>query len=310
MYCARRGFDDDLQQLVETGSPADEATEAIKLLEWFRQHPIPGRECMRNPEYEASVLFLRREISKLRLDALRNAFPRPQPYNHPALMDLHLEPDFMVPANEFNWTKDAPCRNGYVFQVLPPTPDVDSMHWATQDALEIAHRGARLHIRLDPFLCEEITHYDAPCIKLKTHGKQFNWGWVDALREPHPSAFASSPPQSEYLKTELVWSPRNDGIHFECEELPDDGARSYMGARYCHAVYRHGGTIAHADGALRIYDAGDHSRRMGAHLQHFSKIGIQVKVFSIDGTINRDAWCDLVSSYFVRNLDVKKYFSG
>jgi hypothetical protein len=109
--------------------------------------------------------------------------------------------------------------------------------------------------------------------------------------------------------TEFVWEPKDDGIHFVCEELPSARCVDYRAARYLHAIYDPGKrSIIHFDGALRIYTAPQLEDRRKQHLKNAGKAGIRTKVFRIHRPIDREAFSLIAQAFFVWNRDLATYF--
>ena len=141
-----------------------------------------------------------------------------------------------------------------------------------------------------------------------------DWNEIEDIQDdrhcqwmPDPGTISSS----KVKFTDLVWSPRHDGIHFVCEEVPQIKTHKSRGGRYLHSIYNPKKKVFyHTDGAIRIYDDNDITLRHESHVRNAGKIGKRIKIFKIDGELERNKWCDIVSSFFVWNEDVKTYFGG
>ena len=81
------------------------------------------------------------------------------------------------------------------------------------------------------------------------------------------------------------------------------------GSRYFHSIYNPQDEVfIHADGAIRFYTQDELSGRKTTHVRRAGKTGKRVKVFQLDGVIERDAWTTLACAFFVWNEDVMSYF--
>jgi hypothetical protein len=80
----------------------------------------------------AIVEELDARISARRQRVLLSAQSRPTPYDHPALADLEISDDLLVPLSEFDIEEGVLSRNGRAFVVLLPAPSPNSYYWLTQ----------------------------------------------------------------------------------------------------------------------------------------------------------------------------------
>jgi hypothetical protein len=146
--------------------------------------------------------------------------------------------------------------------------------------------------------------------RMFAYGRPLDWDRIATLRGeefvrwlPDELTF---PIDSAY--TDLVWSRRDDGVHFECEEVPNATSRA---ARYFHSIYDvDNRTIIHADLALRFYTPDELLARKQEHLRKLSKVGQRIKLFRVDGAIEPEVWSGLVAGAFVCHNDVQRYFLG
>ena len=134
------------------------------------------------------------------------------------------------------------------------------------------------------------------------YAKPVNWDGISRLKELHDGQMRTDNPGENGKLTEFLWEPRDDGIHFVCEELPSARCVDYRGARYLHAIYDPGKrSVIHFDGALRIYTALQLEERRKRHLRHAGKAGIRMKVFRTDQLIDRETFSLSAQAFFVWN---------
>jgi len=144
-----------------------------------------------------------------------------------------------------------------------------------------------------------------------TYGQPLDWDRIAALREPEHLEWLPDDRDRPggVNHTQLCWTPKADGIHFHCEELPlNEHVRP---GRYAHAIYdpetKH---FTHADGAVRYYTAPQLQERRQLHVRNAGKAGTRVKVFTFDEPLSRDGWCSVIAALFVWNDDVNCYFES
>lgn len=178
--------------------------------------------------------------------------------------------------------------------------------------LAIASELCERRVRLDPLLVCPADEYRAAMYRMTVYGVPLDWGRLEALREPLHGRWIPDPGSRPGIAfTEIVWTPRDDGVHFACEEVPTTKLASSRGARYFHSIYDPvSEAFVHADGALRLYSDEDLVSRQAIHLRKGGKMGSRAKVFVANGRIDRAAWCRLVAAFFVWNADVESYFGG
>jgi len=184
------------------------------------------------------------------------------------------------------------------------------MYWAMGVLRGI--KGCQVRIRLDPLLVCPVDEYSQVAYLMTVYGVPLDWQDITTLRAERHGRWMPDPGwQDDVAFTDVVWTPRDDGVHFQCEEVPKPELADARGARYFHSIYqRESGKFIHADGALRIYSEPELTDRQGIHLRNTGKVGARAKVFVADGEIEAQAWCELVGAYFVWNRDVESYVGG
>ena len=178
------------------------------------------------------------EIPRQRLSTLKKQFDveRPPPYDHPALSDLSISSDCLVPIREFDVRGGILIRKGYTFSVLPPVESPNAQYWLMKVA-SFSEFADYLWVRLDPFLWGPEETFPQMAHLMLWYGKSLDWDRIRNLRSVEhgrwlPEKFSC---RSEF--TDYTWMPREHEIHFQCEELPVRNSTEARGSRYLHAIY-------------------------------------------------------------------------
>jgi hypothetical protein len=254
-----------------------------------------------------------RKVNQERMKLLRatGSSGRVAPYNHPALLDLPIGDDNLVDLAAFGSSSRMLERNGFVFELAPTLPAVNSSYWLMQN-LQIEHGTASRTIRLDPLAIQREDSYRSPVYKMLVYGVPLDWSGIAALREDDHGRWMPDDLRGTGVAfTDFVWSPRAEEVHFACEEVPSAECVDVRGSRYLHAIFlRRGEHFIHVDGAIRYYSSDELDCRLHAHLRNAGKAGQRVKIFRVEGSIPTDAWGGLVGSFFVWNQDVYDYVTG
>lgn len=258
--------------------------------------------------------YISKEIEKSRFEIIKKQFEfiRPEPYNHPAIKDLELDHNYLVPLREFKVEEGVLLRNGFGFAIVPPLQDLNSSYWFTR-VLSKPQFYDHVKVRLDPFLVRPSEEFTRKFYKMLWYGKSLDWERIKRLKEDEHGRWESDDSVlglRDIGLTDYVWAPRDSDIHFLCEELPKETKIELRGSRYFHAIYNpEQENFIHMDGAIRFYSPENYGRRLSSHVRLAGKSGIRIKVFQINSNISRDELNDLILSFFVWNEDVKKYFS-
>jgi hypothetical protein len=281
---------------------------------FFYENRFPG-DPDRGARVGVLVNALDEEVLRRRNEILTrvNQTEPPPPYQHPALNGITINENYLVRLTDFDTSRRFLSRNGWAFHVVPTLPSLNSSYWFMNELYEPS-LAELARIRLDPFMIQSAQGYAPMEYKMRVYGVALDWTQIAALREPLHLQFMQDPQslgRSDIALTDVVWSQREDGVHFICEELPTVEARESRSSRYFHSIYDpHDECFVHADGALRFYRVDELAKRNLTHVRNAGKAGTRVKVFQLDGAINRDAWCSVVSSFFVWNEDVMGYFGA
>jgi len=145
--------------------------------------------------------------------------------------------------------------------------------------------------------------------KMLVYAKPLDWAGIAKLKNDLHGLMRPDNSRDRTVLTEFCWTPRDDGIHFICEELPRRDLVNVQAARYLHAIYDPSSCkIIHLDGALRIYTEVEMDVRLREHVRKAGKAGIRRKIFRIDNPINRDAFSLIAQAFFIWNSDLVTYF--
>ena len=264
-------------------------------------------------ERQARIAILARhagmEICTARLRALKEAAStdRPAPYDHPALLDLELPSDLLVPLHEFEVDGLALVRNGHAFSPVPPVESPNSAYWFMA---AIARRKLEdlLVIRLDPLMHRPAPLFSRVGYRMWLYGRPLDLAALTTISDESHGRWLPGPLSTPSAYTDYVWSPRNRELHLTIEELPTRSAIDTRGSRYLHAIYDpETDRFTHADGAIRIFDEPQWVVRHAGHVRHSGKAGTRVKTFRLEAPVATDTLTSLCAPYFVWNYDVAKF---
>jgi hypothetical protein len=199
--------------------------------------------------------FLSDEIARRRLVILRNLDRclRPAPYDHPALTDIVVDEEGLVPLSSLGGRGARLTHNGFAFTIFCTTDSPNSTYWVANTLRNMATRG-EISVRLDPFLFGPDPDFPEMFYRMWQYGKPLDWERISQIRESEHGRWLPRYGTDHGQSTDFCWEPRNDEIHFLCEELPRADRVEYEAARYLHAIYlpsEH--NAVHLDGALRLY---------------------------------------------------------
>jgi|GEM_PF-1114559 hypothetical protein len=256
--------------------------------------------------FEVALRIIDDEIYRRRREALFQKGPETPPYQHPALSGIEPDHHMLVPLSGFNTRLGFMVRNGYVFSPTPPTRSVNSQFWSSRVLFRI-QAVESVHIRLDPLLVARREDYRASVYKVDVFGRDLDWERIRNLKGEETARWMPDEMTSEIHFTDLVWQCRDDGVHFECEEIPKRADK--RPSRYFHSILDPGTlTFIHTDAAVRFYTQEELEVRKQTHLNHLSKVGIRVKLFRVDCPLNLQTWTTLIAGSFFWNNDIQRYF--
>jgi hypothetical protein len=249
------------------------------------------------------------QAARKRLQSLADFQPNAGALPHSAdcFPGPRADDECLVPLTNFTYNNSTLNANGFSFTVCPTNAAANSTYWLLRSFYE---QGIADHVsvRLDPFLWGPSDSFPQMAYKMIVYAKPVNWNGIDRLKEQHHGQMRAdkSPDRSEL--TEFVWDPRDDGIHFTCEELPPIERVDLEAARYLHAIYDpHTSAITHFDGALRIYTVEQLKTRHSKHVRNSGNMGLRRKIFRLDEPIDREAFSLIAQAFFIWNRDLATY---
>jgi hypothetical protein len=252
------------------------------------------------------------EIPRRKLEVLvaEKDAARPRPYNVPALADLRVDDEQLVPLSEFEFDGSRLLRNGHAFTILTTTPSPNSTYWLAR-ALESEGIAGRTSVRLDPYLFGPAETFPLMFYKMRMYGRPLDWDRIARLREQEHGRWLPENALGQQCQfTDVCWDPRGSEVHFTCEEVPTRESALREGSRYLHAVYLPGsGKMGHLDGALRLFTEAEIRLRHCLHVRNAGKVGYRQKVFRADEAIPREAFGAVTQAFFVWNQDIGTYLT-
>ncbi len=256
---------------------------------------------------------LQQDIARVRIEKLLDINDRPAPYNLKNLRNIHLDKNFLVPIDSFKIDNEGFEKDGFVYTLCPILNRSNSSHWIFRTILKLSkEKGINFKIRLDPFKEILVKDYFLMSYKMFVYGKSLDWQKLIKLRNDEHGKWTN---ESNTVITDYVWSPKDNEIHFTCEELPNLDNKEIKSSRYFHAIFdKKTGGINHCDGAIRIYSDYELNNRIKYHVKdsNVRKAGKRIKIFQFESNCNgidQDMFCQLVTSFFVWNDDIQKYFN-
>jgi len=106
-----------------------------------------------------------------------------------------------------------------VFRVAPPLPDPLSQHWSTQLLLQLPPEET--FVRLDPLIVVPVDEHCERVAKMWVYGRDLDWDRIATIRGEEAARWMPDDlTLSDCAFTDVIWSRRDDGVHFECEEVP------------------------------------------------------------------------------------------
>lgn len=246
---------------------------------------------------EFILTYIRKQIPKMRINALMNSN---KPYDHDELKNLNVNEDGLIALEDyFNY----PRKNPYMLCL--PISDVNSNYWIWKEINNLKDdENISLKIRLDPLVKNPLPNIN----KMTVFSDSLNWNELSKIEDESYAQFIN-----DYTgnRTDLYWQKIDEKLHFKCEELPLYEEIKNRGSRYFHAIYDiNSETITHCDGSTKIYNGNDFLKRNHIKLwdKNSKNYGTYLKIFQADGEINTDNFTSLITSFFIRNSDISKYF--
>lgn len=299
-----------------------ESVDSLDLEEFVREKHIDGfldrqekKDLGRRIYY--IIYILQKEITKERIKNLIDSTDRPRPYNSKNLLTIKLDKNHLVATNQFDTNYSTFNYDKFVYEICPITGSSNSNYWISQAILKcIANSGVVFKVRLDPFREIQPEDYNPMMYKMCVHGTPLDWNKLLELRNEDFGQWFN---EQNSRFTDYVWTPKDDEIHFTCEEYPSFSYDGFNTSRYFHAIFnKKSGNIKHCDGAIRLYNDYEISARGNFHIRQpeVRKVGERIKIFQFDSNenlnkeISQDDFSQLAVNFFVWNQDVQNYFNA
>jgi len=250
------------------------ADELIHFREEGRYNHLINRKNLRSEEKETKLWFmvdyLHKTIACKRLLILASNLDgeKPAPLNHHALKNVEANDDHLVPLREFFASGTQLTRNGFSFTMSPIVSQSNSSYWVLT-LLTKSDLKNRTWVRLDPFIVRAQEEYSSLEYRMWVWGRPLNWNLLKELQNPeHGQWMPDVLSSGDIERTDFVWFPNENELHFTCEELPRPAVIHERGSRYFHAVYDNkNAVLVHCDGAIRVYDEKEIEYRLNFHLK-------------------------------------------
>jgi hypothetical protein len=159
------------------------------------------------------------EVSRRRLRQLVQLDAGTLPYAHPALGSTAVDDENMVRLSEFNYSGSCLTINGFSFVTCLTNRNFNSTY-GLQEACYKQRVADHISVRLDPFLWGNSDTFPQVFYKMLVYAKPLNWEGIGRLKQPLHGQMRHNKSWDGTELTESCWTPRDDGIHFICEELP------------------------------------------------------------------------------------------
>lgn len=265
------------------------------------------------------VYLLDKDIARIRTEKLLEVLERPSPYNSNNLRELIIDKNHLASIDQFNIDNFGFEKDNWVYTLCPILEQSNSSFWIFQAILRFTReKNINFKIRLDPFIEIPLSDYRPMFYKMLVHGKQLDWQKLLNLRNDDFGQWFDEKDYNRMGFTDYVWSPKDNEVHFTCEELPKNNFKGIKTSRYFHAIFnKQTGGIKHCDGAIRVYSEDELNNRSGFHIKdaEVRKVGKRIKIFQYeskdnkDKEIDQDTFCQLATNFFVWNKDVQMYFN-
>jgi hypothetical protein len=235
---------------------------------------------------------------------------RPEPYNDPALIDLTVSEDGLVPLSEFIVEESVLLRKGYAYTILPLTPSLNSSYWITR-ALVTDGLLDHTWVRLDPLIKGPADEFPRMFYQMLWWGPPLCWKDIKYIQGEKFGRWISGTLSNKSEFTDFAWVSRGKELHLYLEEMPKLNDINKVGSRYFHVIFCHKTEkVIHLDGATRIYSEPEWKQRQKVHVHRAGKVGTRVKIFRIDDPIQPDVVSNLGGTFFVWNYDVSYFFGA
>ena len=289
--------------------------EELRLFRQRKPHLIHHMNEKTHTDLQWRIYFaieeLGNQIAMLRKQLLLKASSPPPPYDHPQLVNVLPDKNGLVNMHDLYQYAGGFYAKDEVFTLAPSTNANNSSYWLLQE-LNDPMLDRKVKIRLDPLVHHPKADFHMMNFRMQVYGKLLNWERIKGLVTPEQVEFIpDDADKSPISKTQIIWNPSDDEVHFTCEELPNIALLPYRGSRYFHAIFeKESGDIEHCDGAIRYYDVDQYNARQQTHIKakEAVKAGTRIKIFHVTQP-PRESFIKLVTSFFVWNEDLVGYFA-
>lgn len=255
-----------------------------------------------------AINLIQEEIDVYRFKYLVDISGVPEPYlANDELIDF--DEDYLIDCKENDIRDGALFSNEECYFLMPSIQSKHSMYWCYELIYELK-KYSKVSVRLDPFMRVHKKDFRPMMFKAYVFGRELDWERISRVKTFEDVQWMPDDyPFSSNCKTDAVWTRRNDGIHFICEEIPSVDKQSVRGSRYFHSIYDpEKEVIIHADAAIRIFNENELDERIKTHVRKTGKIGKRIKLMKADGEIPKELWVRFVMAFFYWNNDVQNYF--
>lgn len=261
---------------------------------------------------------LHKDIARVRIEKLLDKNARPAPYDSNNLSELYIDKNFLASIDQFKTDNYGFEKGNLVYTLCPILEQSNSSYWIFIAILKFAKENKiNFKIRLAPFIEIPLNDYQPMFYRMLVYGKPLDWQKILSLRNDDFGRWFDEKEYNRNGFTDYVWSPKDNEVHFTCEELPKFDFKGIKSSRYFHAIFNKATAgIKHCDGAIRIYSDYELNNRVNFHVRDTEarKIGKRIKIFqyenkdNMDKEIDQDTFCQLVINFFVWNDDIQSYF--
>ena len=184
------------------------------------------------------------EVARRRLDILAapSSPANALPYAADCLREVNVDAEGLVRLAEFAYDNATLSANRFRFIVCSTTDSPNSSCWLLRSFYEQSVAD-QISVRLDPFLWGPSDSFPQTMYKMIVYARPLNWDGIGRLKEEHHGQMRADNAVNMSDITEFVWEPRDDGMHFTCEELPSRDRVGFVAARYLHAIYDPGSAL-------------------------------------------------------------------
>lgn len=254
------------------------------------------------------------QIALTRANILKSDSSFPEPYSSNDFSEIEINKDSLIPVNKFKLHDFALCHNNKIYQLCPILNQPNSSHWLSNLIIkETFDNGLDFRIRLDPLVVAHKDDFQQYFQLMQIYGRKLDWNRLKTLKNDEFGQWLGDGLSTRSIfKSDFVWSPSKDEIHFTCEELPKKQFIDTRGSRYLHAIFdKHSGKIIHCDGALRYYNAEEYDHRIKYHVRQAEvrKVGKRIKIWQLDEPIDQFLFMKLATNFLVWNEDAIAYFN-